>query len=155
MHVKCIYNKKAIRAGKGKLIQSKVILKWEMYSMGGKKVLDLGKVVHFNWSHCLWDPAGCGKDRELSCVVLGFESKGLIIVWPSEASDFSPGLSLTWPDVLPVPPSHSVGSVASHLVKWPSAHPGSVLSILLWPFQFCFLPDPQPTFEWFWTQFFS
>ena len=26
-YVKCIYNKKAIRAGKGKLIQSKVILK--------------------------------------------------------------------------------------------------------------------------------
>ena len=43
MHVKCIYNKKAIRAGKGKLIQSKVILKWEMYSMGEKKGSGFGE----------------------------------------------------------------------------------------------------------------
>lgn len=83
---------------------------------GGKKVLDLGRWCILTGVSAFEIQHGVGKDRELSCVVLGFESKGIIIVTFLKHR-ISPRAVTDLTRCPPVPPSHVVGSVASHLVK--------------------------------------
>lgn len=145
-----------VRDGKGTPIQSQVILKWELYSVGGKvKGSRLGGMLIADTAFEIqpwWR-----EDRELSSVALGIGSKGITVTFLEAGTHQSSPWGRHCPDQMP--PSHVIGCVASHLVNWPSADPALVLWIVLWPFWFCFLPDPVThlwTFpKWFWTQFFS